>query len=196
MRRGPLIAAAAFVLVAVLGVFLLVFPKMSDVTEAEDQLVEAEDQAQVLRTELERREEVAGAAVETEALIRRLEAQVPPTADLPGMVRLLAQSADQAGVEFFSVAPGAPTADASGGFSLIPTTVSVNGGFFALDEFIWRLEELPRAAKVMNLSMSPGGEEAGDLSMQLTIELYTTDASSGPGSDPAPGESFASVTGA
>jgi len=193
-RRGPIIAGAACVVLAVLGVVLLVLPKMNEVTAKEDQLAAAEDQEGTLQAELGRLEDARAEAPEAEAEIRELETLVPPTEDLPGMIRLLSGAADRAGVEFFSVAPGAPAGDESGEFSIITTGVTVNGEFFSLDEFAYRLETLPRAAKVMNISISRGGGEEGSdtggLSMQLTLELYTTDPSAGPGSDPAPGESY------
>ena len=193
-RRGPIIAGAVFVVMAVLGVVFLVLPKMSEVSETRDRLAEAEDQEGTLQAELGRLEDARAQAPEAEAEIRELETLVPPTEDLPGMIRLLSGAADRAGVQFFSVAPGAPAADESGDFSIITTGITVNGGFFSLAEFAYKLETLPRAAKVMNISISRGGgeeaETTGGLSMQLTVELYTTDASAGPGSDPAPGDSY------
>jgi hypothetical protein len=85
--------------------------------------------------------------------------------------------------------------------------VNVTGSYFALDEFLYRLETLPRAAKVTNVSVAPGavvtsGTETTDttgttstttssgmnglLTMQLTVEFYTSDLSAGPGSVPGP----------
>ncbi len=61
-----------------------------------------------------------------------------------------------------------------------------------MEEFLYRLETLPRAAKVITFSLSPGGQaDRSELSMALTVELYTTDASAGPGSVPGPSEAGA-----
>jgi Tfp pilus assembly protein PilO len=118
---------------------------------------------------------------------------VPPTADLPALIRLLTAAADGAGVDFFTVAPATPQLDPTGAFSTIPTAISVTGGYFALDQFLFRLESLPRAAKVTSVSITPGGAAApgstvSSLSMQLNVEFYTTDTSAGPGSVPGPSE--------
>jgi Tfp pilus assembly protein PilO len=99
-------------------------------------------------------------------------------------------------VDFFSVAPGTPTA-AEAGFSVVPAQIQVTGGYFSLDEFLYRLETLPRAVKVTSLQISPGGGEGqaapAALSMQLSVEFYTTDVSAGPGSVPGPTEGAAAA---
>ncbi len=195
-RRGPLLAAGASVLVAVLGVALLVLPKMGQVREAREGLEEARAQEQTLRNRLASLEEARQRAGEVRRAIEELEAQVPPTADLPGMIRLLARAADRAAVDFFSVAPGAPTADEAGGFSIVPAQITVTGSYFSLSEFLYRLETLPRAVKVITMTISPATGEAGGLSMQLAVEFYTTDVSAGPGSIPGPTEGAQAAGGA
>ena len=63
------------------------------------------------------------------------------------------------------------------------------------DAALFRLETLPRAAKVTNVSISPGGGTETtttttgpqSLSMQLSVNFYTTDTSAGPGSQPKAG---------
>ena len=69
----------------------------------------------------------------------------------------------------------------------------MSGGYFAIDEFLFLLETLPRAAKVTTLAVTPaaaGGTEAttttstSTLQLQITVEFYTTDLSAGPGFDP------------
>ena len=71
----------------------------------------------------------------------------------------------------------------------------MSGGYFAIDEFLFLLETLQRAAKVTTLAITPGtgGEtttttSASTLQLQMTVEFYTTDTSAGPGSNPGPTE--------
>ena len=194
-RRAPIIAGAVFIVLAILGVLVLVLPKMGEVSDTKEQLTVAKRDAVQLRAELSRLEDAKAAAPEAEAEILELETQIPPTVDQPGMIRLLSDAAAHSATQFWSLAPGAPTADESGEFSVISASLTVNGDYFSLDEFLYRLEHLPRAVKVMNVTLGTAAAGAiGDLSMQLTVELYTTDPDAGPSSDPAPGESFASVT--
>ena len=196
-RRGPIVAGAAVAVLALLAVLLLLLPKMREVGEAREQLAAAQDEEQSLQNQLRALQEAREEAPRVRDAIRRLETQVPPTADLPGMIRLLAGAADRAAVDFFSVAPGTPTATEAG-FSVVPAQIQVTGGYFSLDEFLYRLETLPRAVKVTSLQISAGGggeagTASGELSMQLSVEFYTTDVSSGPGSTPGPTEGAAAA---
>ena len=75
----------------------------------------------------------------------------------------------------------------------IPITITLSGTYFSLDEFLFQCETLPRAAKVINVSIAAGASGdattvSGTLVMQVTVELYTTDISAGPGSTPGPTE--------
>jgi Tfp pilus assembly protein PilO len=195
-RRAPIIAGVIAVLVALLAVFLLVLPKMGDVSTAEEELEAAEDREVALAAQLNALQDARAAAPQTEDDIAAIEAQVPPTADLPSLFRLLQGAADRSAVDFFSFTPGIPAPNAAGTYSSIASQVTVSGGYFAIDEFLFLLETLPRAAKVTTLAVAPSGGTTGvtttstsTLQLQVTVEFYTTDLSAGPGSIPGPSES-------
>lgn len=192
--RAPIIAGA-IVLVALLVVFLMVLPKMSEVGETEDQLRQAQDQEINLAAQLNALEDAQAAAPETELEIAAIDAQVPQTADLPRLFRQLQGAADRAAVDFFSFTPGTPVPNLTGSYSTIASQITVSGGYFAIDQFLFLLETLQRAAKVTTLAVTPsaGGEETtttstSTLQLQITVEFYTTDSSAGPGSIPGPTE--------
>ena len=121
---------------------------------------------------------------------------MPPTADLPGLFRLLQGAADRAAVDFFSFTPGTPVPNPTGSYSTIESQITVSGGYFAIDEFLFLLETLKRAAKVTTLAVTPSAAWRGrprrrrpaHLQLQITVEFYTTDSSAGPGSIPGPTE--------
>ncbi|HSJ50218.1 MAG TPA: type 4a pilus biogenesis protein PilO [Actinomycetota bacterium] len=191
-RRLPLLVGIGFAIVAVLVVVLLVLPKLGQIGERQDDLEAAENEEIALQVQLRALQDAQAQAPETERQIAEIEGQVPTTADLPTLFRLLQNAADRSAVDFFSFAPGTPSPDtAGGGFSVIPSQITVNGSYFALDEFLFLLETLPRAAKVTSLVISPGGggeqtptAPESTLSMQLAVDFYTMDTSAGPGSVP------------
>jgi Tfp pilus assembly protein PilO len=192
-RRAPILVAVAFGVVAALLLFFLVLPKSSEISQAQEDLATAQQQESALRAQLAALQEAEQEAPQINREIEKVENQIPPTADLPALIRLLREAADRASVDLFQFAPSAPVASQSGQYSTIPTTVNVTGTYFALDEFLFRLESLPRAAKVVDVSISPagGGETASAISgirlnLQLTVEFYTSDLSAGPGSAPGP----------
>ena len=189
-RRAPIIAGA-ILLVALLAVFLMVLPKMSEVGETEDQLQEAQDQEINLAAQLNALEDAQAAAPETELEIAAIDAQVPLTADLPRLFRQLQGAADRAAVDFFSFTPGTPVPNLTGSYSTIASQITVSGGYFAIDQFLFLLETLQRAAKVTSLAVTPSAgttTSTSTLQLQITVEFYTTDSSAGPGSIPGPTE--------
>lgn len=194
-RRAPIIAGVISAVVALLAVVLLVLPKMGDVSTTEEELQSAEDQEVALAAQLAALQDAEAAAPKTEQEIGAIEEQVPPTANLPSLFRLLQGAADRSAVDFFSFSPGTPAPNAAGTYSSIASQVTVSGGYFAIDEFLFLLETLPRAAKVTTLAVTPSGASTGgttlstsNLQLQVTVEFYTTDVSAGPGSIPGPSE--------
>jgi len=196
-RRAPIIAGVIAVAVALLAVFLLVRPKMSEVSTTEDDLQTAEDQEVTLAAQLNALQDAQATAPETEQEIAAIDAEIPPTADLPSLFRLLQGAADRSVVDFFSFTPGSPAPNTAGTFSTIASQVTVSGGYFAIDEFLFLLETLPRAAKVTTLAVTPSSAASGEtttttstsnLQLQVTVEFYTTDTSAGPGSVPGPSD--------
>jgi Tfp pilus assembly protein PilO len=190
-RRTPIIAGVAVALIALVAFMFLVRPKMSQVSEAQVELEAAQDDEIVLEAQLRTLQDAQAAAPETERQIALIEDQVPPTADLPALIRLLQSAADRAAVDFFSFTPATPVADATGQFSTISSSITVTGGYFSIDEFLFLIETLPRAAKGVSISVAPGGGDAAvgtsqTLTLLATVEFYTTDISAGPGSIPGP----------
>lgn len=205
-RRGPFIAGGVALALALLMVFFLVLPKMGEVSDANDELAAAQAQQGTLESQLAALEQAQAAAPENKETIQDVERQIPPTADEPGMLLFVKNAALSSGVTLTTLTPGNPTLDPVSGLSNIPLAVSAEGSYFALTEFLYSLETLPRAAKVQNVSMAPGGSATTTtttttittttLQLQASVELFTSDQSAGPGSEPGPTEDAATTGGA
>jgi Tfp pilus assembly protein PilO len=196
--RAPLIAGAGALVLIGLLVFLLVLPKMSQVSEASDTLAAAQGEQGTLESQLAALEQAELAAPEARATIQEVERQIPPTADEPGLLLLVKNAAARSAVTLSTLTPGTPALDPTSGLSTISLAVAASGNYFQLTEFLYSIETLPRAAKVLNVALSPGGDDPGEtteattttvsnpLEMQVSIVLYTSDQSAGPGSEPGP----------
>ncbi len=192
-RRGPLFAGIAAGVVALLTLVVLLLPKISAVHKRQSELTQAQQQEQTLRAQLAQLQQARREAKDVQRKLAQLQTKIPPTADLPSLIRLLQGAADAAAVDFLSVSPGTPSPPVTGtGVSTIPTQITAQGSFFSVEEFLFRLEQLPRAVKITQLSISPGATAVSatlateELSLSITAEVYTTDASAGPGSIPGP----------
>lgn len=184
--RAPIIAGAGVVALAAILVFFLVLPKMGQVSEAQQDLQDTQAQQDVLQSQLSALEQARDQAPENEAVIRQVNGMVPPTADLSGMILLLRNSADVAGVQVLSLTPAPPVLSGTNDFSSISVSASGEGSYFAVVKYLNEIETLPRAATVQSVNLSP--TEGTSLSFAATITLYTSDVSAGPGSEPGPTE--------
>lgn len=196
--RAPLIAGVGALVLVGLLVFLLVLPKMGQVSDANDALAAAQAQQGTLESQLAALEQAEAAAPEAKATIQEVEQQIPPTADEPGMLLLIKNAAARSAVTLATLTPGTPTLDPASGLSTIPVAVTASGNYFQLTEFLYSLETLPRAAKVLNITLAPGGGSdtttttvTNLLQLQANVVLYTSDQSAGPGSVPGPTEDAA-----
>jgi Tfp pilus assembly protein PilO len=181
-QRGPLVAALVGLGVVLLVVVGLILPKASAVRSKQQDVAKAKQAESALQLQLAQLQADAQDAGKERKLLKSLDAEIPPTADLPGLIRLINAASNQAAVDFMSISPGQPSLSPDGRVSLIPTQISVVGQFFAVDQFLFLLETLPRAAKVLSISVAPGPEGVSQLSMALNVQFYTTDISAGPGS--------------
>jgi Tfp pilus assembly protein PilO len=184
------LVGAGAAIVALLFVFFLILPKLSDVTTAEQDLEDAQAQQATLQGRLTALEQARDEAPENQAAIQRVDQQVPPTADLPGMILLLRNAASGSGVRVLSLTPAPPTTSTGGNFSSISVSAGGAGSYFSIVDFFYSIETLPRAATVESVDVTPA---EGTLQFTATITLYTSDVSSGPGSEPGPTEQGAAT---
>jgi Tfp pilus assembly protein PilO len=185
-NRSPLIAAGAGLLVAVLVVLVLILPTSSKVKQRTMDIDTAKQDGARLTLQLQTLQGDQEQAAANRQKLVTLGAKVPPTADLPGLIRLLDNAAAKAGVDFTSMAPATPTASVDGTASVIPITITVNGLFFSVVQYLIELEKLPRAVKIEGVNVSQGAM-ASLLTVNITANFFTSDLSTGPGAAPGTG---------
>jgi len=181
-RKPALIAALVGVGVVLVMVVALILPKAGQVRAKQKDVQQAQQQQTVLQAQLDQLKAAAKDAPKDRKTLAQLKTQIPPTADLPGLIRSLNAVADKADVDFVSISPGQPTS--AGSYSVVPVQLNVVGGFFAVDQYMYLLETLPRVSKVTTMSISGGPDGLPQLTITLTANFYTTDTSAGPGSIP------------
>ena len=191
-RKETLIVGAVGVVLAILMVLVLIKPKANAVHAKQAEVVTAQAQQQSLLTTLAQLKADEKDAPADRKLLAGLRAKIPPTADLPGLIRLLNKAADQANVDFLTITPGTPSTSQDGQVSIIPVQLMVTGGFFSIDQYLFQLESLPRISTVTNVSLNGGTTGTTQLQASLTVNFFTTDLAAGPGSNPAPGSTIGS----
>jgi len=173
-RRGPVVVAVAFAVAALIAIFFFVLPKKSAVSKARAELAATQSKEQSLQLQLARLEEAKQEAPQTQQALNGLKVKIPPSADIPGLIRIIADVADETAMNLAQLSPGAATVDGSGKFAVIPLALNVEGDYFSLQQFLIKLESLPRAMKVTSMQISTGTPPF-ELSVALNVEVYTTD---------------------
>jgi Tfp pilus assembly protein PilO len=187
-KRAPIVVGVAAAALAVLLILFLVLPKLGEISDAKSELASAQAEEATLRSQIAALNDAKLKAREARATIAEVKEQIPELADEPGLLNLLNNAAVAAGLQEPSFAPSPPVLDPVSGLSTITVGVTATGTYFDIADFLFKIETLPRAAKVTQISLTPQGE-AGvgtvpELALTCSIDLYTSDTSAGPGSIP------------
>jgi hypothetical protein len=173
-RQELILAGVGALLVAVAGTMVLVRPTQQATAEAHTEREAAVAESQSLRDQIRALEAVKPKEAELRSQAALAKAEFPATPALPGLVDALQDSASVAGVELGTVAPAAPTtSNLNPQLAEITTTLNVSGGYFEIQDFLVRLENLvkgsdpervpPRSMLIRSVNLSDAADEgAGD----------------------------------
>ena len=94
----------------------------------------------------------------------------------------------QSSIDVVTISPTNPVFDPATGLSTVTNGITATGSYFALTEFLFKIETLPRAAKASSVAIAPAPSEtnASLLTLTTSVDMYTSDQSAGPGSSPGP----------
>jgi Pilus assembly protein, PilO len=175
-----LLGVAALVLVLVAGAMVLVRPQRQAASQARDDERAARRESQALHDQIRALEALKADEPALREQASKALAEFPPTPALPGLVNALQDMADKAGVELASVSPSTPKLSSEHPqLAEIATQVTVNGGYFEIQDFLSRLEDLvngadtsigvpPRSLLVGSLALSAGGGGAAGAAAPAT----------------------------
>jgi hypothetical protein len=173
-RQELILAVGGALLVLVAATMLLVRPTRQATAEARADRDAAAAESQSLRDQIKALEALQPKEAELKAEASLAKAEFPATPALPGLVDALQDAASLAGVDLGTVAPSTPQVSAlSPLLAEITTAVAVNGGYFEIQDFLVRLENLvngsdpdrvaPRSVLVQSVNLASGAEGgAGD----------------------------------
>jgi hypothetical protein len=169
-RQEAVFAGVGALLALVAGTMLLVRPTRQATAEARADRQAAQVESQSLRDQIKALEALRPKETELRAQAALAKAEFPATPALPGLVDALQDSAGLAGVELGSVAPTTPRASTlNPQLAEITTTLDVSGGYFEIQDFLVRLENLvkgsdpervaPRSVLVQSVNLASGSDE-------------------------------------
>jgi hypothetical protein len=203
-RKLSPVAASAVVgfvvlLVLALGMYLVVLPQKNtaaslakDIAATETQIVQARALA----------EQKPAQPIRVADMFKLVKA-MPDDVDMTGIILQLNQTANDAGIEFDTIAPSA--SEVTGAFQTVPISLTFNGNYYALTDFLFRLRSLVtvrggalgstgRLFTVKNISFGAGVGGFPNIAASLSVIAYVY----GTGAPPvvaAPAPSSATTTG-
>lgn len=171
-RRSELIrAGVGALLVLVAATLLLIRPTRQATANANTERDTAVSESQALRDQIKALEALKPNEAELKAKASLAKAEFPANPALPALVDALQDSAGLSGVELGTVAPTTPqTSTVSPLLAEISTTVNVSGGYFEIQDFLVRLENLvkgtdpgridPRSVLIESVNLASASEGA------------------------------------
>jgi Tfp pilus assembly protein PilO len=196
-RQIPAAAVIAFALliVAAIGFFLLVKPKMDESSTLDGRVTEFQSKIDVA---LAAQRASGGEAIKVADLFRLTKA-MPDTTDMSSVILELNAVATASGVEFISIAPQAPVAR-EGGFLAVPIKLTFEGSYYDLTDFLFRLRnlvivrdgELESSGRLFTLDaldLHEGSLGFPEVQAAITLSAYSyspTAAAVAPGTTPPP----------
>lgn len=185
MKGRRRIVAAAVAAAFVCGLFYMFFirPRTSEVAEAKDAVVAAESKQQQLQLELQTLEELKENAPKLNATLERIRGYVPKGDEIPNFIFQAQDAANTAGVSLDTITPELPKPPAQPApLAEVRITITANGSFFSLQDFIRRLYTLDRALRIDTLALgtATGGEgetaesgtDEGDLTLTIAARIF------------------------
>jgi Tfp pilus assembly protein PilO len=188
MKRNKAVAIAVVAVVGALVWYTALYsPARRERGQLGAQVAAAERrEAELLSTRVRLRSLEAGRGAQ-QAQLKRLQGLIPAQPDVAGFILGANDAAVRSRVDWVSVAPAAAVAGAAGVPSAIGVSIGVNGEFFALVDYLRRLEGLGRLVVVDSLQLSPGAQAAGPLRLSATLSarIFTTAGTAPVAADPA-----------
>jgi Tfp pilus assembly protein PilO len=162
------------------GWFLLVSPKRSTASDLRGQASAVTSKNAQLTTGLQVLKAQARDLPKQQAKLAAVAAKIPDNPALPAMIRALTSAAAGADVELVSVTPGAPTlstaaapaaavapagaaarpaaatATTAGQLADIPLVLTVVGPYYQVQQFVEKIEKLPRSMRLTTVALAPG----------------------------------------
>ncbi|MDQ4128625.1 MAG: type 4a pilus biogenesis protein PilO, partial [Actinomycetota bacterium] len=159
-RNLIILGALAIVLLVVGFYFLLLGPLLGRLAEADQQREEREARLAQLQQEIAQLEGVRRNSPEIERQLLELSKRVPTQPEIPTLTVQIEEIARASGVTQLSLVPGTPAPPPGGGdFTVQPITMTFEGTYEELQEFLGLTDDLARLVTVNDVAY--GASEEG-----------------------------------
>ena len=154
-RNQSILAALGVALVLALLFMFFIKPRQGELGRVRDEISQEEQRSHQLRAELARLQALQEQAPELQAALDRFSELVPEHNEVADFIFQVQTAANQAGVHLEQITPELPKQPPEGApLAEVRTTVGAQGGYFAVQDFVRRLYDLDRAARIDSVTMT------------------------------------------
>jgi len=190
-RNILILGILILVVLAIAYYFLLFSPLRQDYLAKYDERTRREAQKQQLEQTVAQLENIRRNSDDIERQILELSKRIPEQAEIPTLVVQIEEVARAADVTQLRIEPGDPEAPPGGGdFSRIPITMSFEGTYEQLQDFLLRVRNLARLVTINEVNYEPVEERGGGettvsrdvedlLTVEIVAEVYVQPAAGG-----------------
>ena len=152
--RNILILGLLIIVLVIVGYyFLLLSPLLGTLDARAQERSTKESELASLQQEVAQLEAAKRNAPETERQLLELAKRVPAHPEIPTLVVQIEDVADASGVSQLSIEPGTPGPPPGGGdFSVVPVTMSFEGTYEQMQDFLLRTRNLARLVTVNSVT--------------------------------------------
>lgn len=150
----------------------------SDSDAAAKEVETAKAESTSLEAQLKQLEALEANAPQTQAQLDAMRKLLPQQADLAGFIDEANALGAEAGVKWVEISPTTPTQ--SGAVSTISFTMTVNGGYYQVLDYLHRVEGMSRLVVIDGVTIDQGeaAEDGGppELTANLTARMFSQSA--------------------
>lgn len=186
MRRNVLIFVLALVGVTVAYFFLAFNPQSNRISDTALQADEAEQRVRQLELDVARLEELQRQAPQLRERAARVDTAIPNDPQLAAFILQVQEASNASGIDWLSVSPSPPAAGQQPGVLEVNVAINVTGGYFQVQDFLVRMESLPRAVTIGSVNLGAGPRGLPHLSASLSMKMFVSSAPAAPTPVPSP----------
>jgi Tfp pilus assembly protein PilO len=166
------LAMAAMSAVAVIFVLR---PQSAAIESKKQEAAGEEQRLAQLQLQLRQLQALQQSAPELRARAQSVDTAIPDDPQLAQFILQVQDAASKSAIDWLAVSPTPPSPSAQPNLLQINVSMSVNGGYFQVQDFLTRLETLGRAVKISSVTLGPGPNGLPQLASSLTMKLFVAD---------------------
>jgi type IV pilus assembly protein PilO len=150
--------------------FILFRPKLTQLTQLMNEEAQASQKIRATRLTLLRLQSAKKQASEINQRLARAKEILPAEGDIPSIILEIQDIANQAGIEFVSIKPGSLIPN--DGYAELPLDIVIDGYFYDLVDFLYRLEKMKRATKVSKIRIVEGKKKLPNIQTTISGSVF------------------------